>query len=110
MRVNASDNGNSSLHSIQANGNSIVGFLNGMAYAILGIPSVIYGYLLMKEAKKFSGLFLISNGIACFIGIIGYMTDCPVLSFGTMLGGVLFVVSLIFMFIEFKSRKEELKV
>ena len=43
---------------IQANSNSSVGLLNGLAYAILGIPSIIYGILLFRSSKKFSGVLL----------------------------------------------------
>lgn len=88
---------------IQANPSSLIGFLNGLAYAILGIPSIIYGILLFRKSKKFSGIFLLLNGILCIIGIVGYALDHAVISLGVMIGGIFFLISLLFMVIEFKS-------
>jgi len=87
---------------IQANSKSLIGFMNGMAYAIFGIPSIIYGILLIKELKKYSGIFLFINGIFCFVGIIGCLIGNSILEMGTMIGGVIFLISLIFMQFEFK--------
>ena len=86
---------------IQADSSSLIGFINGLAYAILGISSIIYGMLLFKELKKFSGSFLLLNGIFCIIGIIGYCIGNSIVAMGIMIGGVLFLISLIFMVIEF---------
>lgn len=90
---------------IQAKSDSIVGFINGLAYAVLGIPSVIYGYMLIKSSKKVSGVLLLINGVLCIIGIIGYMTDNAVLSLGVMAGGAVFLISLIFMILDFGNKK-----
>jgi hypothetical protein len=87
---------------IQADSKSLIGFLNGLAYALLGIPSIIYGLLLIKELKKYSGIILLLNGISCIIGIIGYLLGSSILSKGMMIGGILFLFSLLFMIIEFK--------
>jgi hypothetical protein len=87
---------------IQANSKSLIGFLNGLAYTLLGIPSIIYGLLLIKELKKYSGFFLLLNGILCIIGIIGYLLGNNILSKGMMIGGIIFLLSLLFMIIEFK--------
>jgi len=87
---------------IQANSKSLIGFINGMAYAILGIPSIIYGLLLIKELIKYSGFFLLLNGILCIIGIIGYVIGNSIVAMGIMVGGIIFLISLIFMVFEFK--------
>ncbi|MEN8201431.1 MAG: hypothetical protein ABFS28_02470 [Bacteroidota bacterium] len=89
---------------IQANPASAAGFINGLAYAVLGIPSIIFGYLLMAESGKFSGLTLMLNGIFCVIGIIGMMLDIRILSMGVMVGGFLFLVSLGCIWFELRSR------
>lgn len=89
---------------IQANSHSLIGFLNGVAYAILGIPSIIYGLMLLRKSKKLSGFFLLLNGISCIIGLAGYILNNAVIALGIMIGGILFLLSLIFMSIEFKSR------
>ena len=88
---------------IQANSHSLVGFLNGLAYAILGIPSIIYGVLLYRKAKRLSGVFLLINGIMCITGVIGYIMNSAVFALGVMIGGIVFLLSLIFMSIEFKN-------
>lgn len=90
---------------IQMKSNSIIGFLNGMAYAILGIPSIIFGQLLFKSGARFSGLFLLLNGISCMIGIIGYLAASSILEFGTVLGGMLFLTSLITLSVEIRDLK-----
>lgn len=90
---------------IQANSRSLVGFMNGLAYAILGIPSIIFGYLLIQEKKKYSGLFLLLNGALCIIGIIGYMVDIKIMASGIMIGGVVFLISLFCMIFEFKNNE-----
>lgn len=88
---------------IQVKSNSIIGFLNGMAYALLGIPSIIFGKLLFKSGKKFSGIFLYTNGISCIVGITGYIIGSSFLEFGTILGGILFLFSLVSITLEFKT-------
>ena len=88
---------------IQANKISLIGYLNGLAYAILGIPSIIFGILLFLKSIRLSGILLASNGLFCIIGIIGYILNNSILSTGTMIGGILFLLSLIFMIIDFRT-------
>jgi hypothetical protein len=90
---------------IQANPQSIIAFINGLAYAILGIPSIIYGLLLIKETKKYSGILLSLNGFFCIIGIIGCIIQNRVMSMGIMIGGIVFLLALAVMIIEFKQKK-----
>ena len=90
---------------IQANSHSLIGFTNGMAYAILGIPSIIYGYLLYKESKKYTGIFLALNGLFCIVGIIGYVIRNAAMSMGVLIGGVVFLISLIAMTVEFQFKE-----
>jgi hypothetical protein len=82
--------------SIQLWPSSTVGFFNGLAYAILGIPSIIFGWAMFKgnHALRIAGWFLALNGIACFLGIIGYFTGSALLSMGTVIGGVIFWLAL----------------
>jgi hypothetical protein len=89
---------------IQAYSKSIIGFMNGMAYAILGIPSIIYGILMYKEFKKLSGVLILLNGISCIIGIIGYIVNNSILATGIMIGGILFLGALAAMAFEFRSK------
>ena len=100
--LNNPDSINLVVQLIQANDKSLVGFINGLAYAILGIPSIIYGILLIKEMKKYSGIFLISDGMLCIIGIVGHIMKSDFLAWGTLVGGIVFLMVLFFIFVEFK--------
>ena len=83
--------------SLQLLPESAVGFFNGLAYAILGIPSIIFGMALTKDKFRhlqISGWLLLLSGIAGLLGIIGYLTGSAILSFGTLLGGAIFWLAL----------------
>jgi hypothetical protein len=89
---------------IQANPQSLAGLLNGIAYALLGVPSIVYGRMLLQRSKRYSGIFLLLNGVFCLIGLLGYLTNSAILAMGIMLGGILFLVSLGCMVTEFKIK------
>jgi len=75
---------------------SIIGFLNGLAYAILGIPSIVFGLVLRGgRVTAVAGWLLLLNGISCIFGIVGYMINSPLLSMGILIGGVLFLLAMI---------------
>lgn len=88
---------------IQSRSGTLIGFINGLAYAILGIPSIMYGYMLINDTKRLSGLFMLLNGISCIVGIIGSMIQNNIMSKGIMLGGIVFLISLVFMVLEFRN-------
>lgn len=90
---------------VQSKSETATGFINGLAYSILGIPSIIYGCMLIKDIKKISGIFLLINGVLCIIGIVGYLIKSTILSSGVMLGGIAFLISLVFMVLEFRSKQ-----
>ena len=75
---------------------SAIAFFNGLAYAILGIPSILYGALLWQHrgALGWGGLLLAFNGAACILGVIGFLAGNALLSQGVMIGGVLFLLAL----------------
>jgi len=85
---------------------SLVSFLNGFAYAILGIPSITFGIVLLKMGRyaKISGILLILNATACILGIAGYVMKSSILSMGTVVGGLLFLFSLIFLTLMFSQK------
>jgi hypothetical protein len=76
---------------------SLVSFFNNLAYAVLGIPSIIYGYVLAKGDKTMAaaGMLLALNGVACILGIIGIAMGNSLLSWGSAIGGGLYFLSLI---------------
>ena len=71
-------------------------FFNGLAYAILGIPSILYGALLWQRrgALRWGGTLLVLNGVVCILGVIGFLVESPPLRMGTLAGGVLFLLVL----------------
>ncbi len=77
---------------------STIAFINNYAYAILGIPSVLFGiaiYRMKQGLSKATGLILILSAFACLLGIIGIITGNQALSHGSAIGGGLFFLSLI---------------
>ena len=79
---------------------SEVSFFNGLAYALLGIPSIIFGIALLRgddRLLKTGGVLLALNGVACILGVIGDLSNLTLLRLGGVIGGVLFFFALIFM-------------
>jgi hypothetical protein len=91
---------------LQMWGNSGIAFVNNYAYAILGIPSVIFGWMMyrMNLAGKITGVLLMLNALACFLGSAGMVIGNRVLSYGSVAGGVLFLFSLIGMAVLFREK------
>lgn len=73
-----------------------ISFVNGLAYAILGIPSILFGWILwpLRGPLRWVGFLLALNGVACILGIIGLFTGNALISLGTVIGGVLFLPAL----------------
>jgi len=96
--------------SLQLSPGSTVGFFNNLAYAILGIPSIIFGRALTTNQSihlRISGWLLALNGIACIVGIIGYGSSSDILSMGSVLGGAIFWLALFPMTYDFLRRHDE---
>lgn len=77
---------------------STMAFINNYAYAILGIPSVLFGiaiYRMKQGLSRATGLMLILSAFACLLGIVGIITGNQALSQGSAIGGGLFFLSLI---------------
>jgi len=73
-------------------------FFNGLAYAVLGIPSIVFGAALSRHssrALKWAGRLLALNGAACILAVFGVLTHVPALQFGTIFGGGLFFMALL---------------
>jgi len=82
---------------IQAWPNSTVGVVNNLGYAVLGIPSVIYGVLLGRGegSLRVGGVFLALSGAASMVGFLGIVARSDVLGLGSIVGGVLFLAALV---------------
>lgn len=76
---------------------SIISVLNQLAYAVLGIPSIIFGLMLIKNKSisTLGGWFLAFNGVSCLIGVMGTAANNEVLAIGSVVGGTLFLFALI---------------
>lgn len=74
-------------------------FFNGLAYALLGIPSIIYGLVFATEqgALRAGGVLLALNGAACLVGVAGLLAGVPALALGVAAGGVLFILAMPFL-------------
>ena len=81
---------------VQAWPDSMVNVLNNLGYAVLGIPSIIFGVLLPRTERSLraAGALLAASGAASLIGIIGIANGSEVLSLGSIVSGVLFLIAL----------------
>jgi len=82
---------------VQGWSGSAIAVTNQLAYAILGIPSIIFGGLLIKDKRvsTLGGWLLALNGVSCIIGIIGTVANSEILAVGSVIGGALFLFSLV---------------
>lgn len=73
--------------------------LNNLAYAVLGVPSIVFGVLMLKStpALGLGGAFLLLSGLASIAGFIGVAMQSAWLSQGSAVGGVLFLLALVSM-------------
>ena len=75
---------------------SAVAFFNSLAYAVLGIPSIIFGLTLRERNMllNLAGILLALNGVACILGAIGVALHNSILRSGVLIGGVFFFLCL----------------
>jgi hypothetical protein len=78
---------------------SAVWVINNLAYALLGIPSIVFGILLARQGGWMAraGWLLALNGAACILGMLGIVLRSDPLSLGSVAGGVLFILALVLM-------------
>lgn len=82
---------------------SLTGFVNGLAYAALGIPSIIFGILLFRNAQvyRFGGLLLIASGVLSILALVGIGIGSFILSLLSPLGGFVFLLGIILLGVKF---------
>ncbi len=82
---------------IQSDPGSIAGLLNGLAYAVLGIPSIVFGVLLARRqgALRMGGVLLALSGAASIVGMVGSLARVQAIGLGTVAGGALFLLALV---------------
>lgn len=76
---------------------SLVAVVNALAYAVLAVPSLVFGLELYRTPGmlRIGGPALAISGAASLLGFLGYLLQNAVLSFGVVLGGGLFALALI---------------
>jgi hypothetical protein len=91
---------------------STVAFFNVLAYAILAIPSIVFGKALAgrsERALRAGGALLALSGGACLIGLAGTISRVESLRAGVVVGGCLFLLALVFCSVGFWLRVERSK-
>jgi hypothetical protein len=76
---------------------SLVNIVNNIGYAVLGIPSVVYGMILInaRPALRLGGFLLGLSGLASILGLIGIVLKNVSLGTGSVVGGGVFLLALI---------------
>lgn len=95
---------------IQSWNGSLVMVLNNLAYAILGLPSIAFGWVLLKQQgkyAKYSGILLILNALACIMGFIGILANNKLISIGSIIGGVIFILALVTLTVMFFKEADQ---
>jgi len=90
---------------IQLMPGSVISMINATAYCILGIPSVLFGWAMLRENKngKIAGILLILSALVSFTGIIGIIIKNKVMGYGILMGGLLFTIAVVFIYQMFKN-------
>lgn len=84
---------------------SAAGFLNSLAYAVLGIPSLILGMLFFRAGRPLrpGGLLLAVSGALSILGLIGLGIGSMLLNSLTLVSGAVFLLALFALAWAFRS-------
>jgi hypothetical protein len=76
---------------------SAVFIFNNLAYAVLGVPSIMFGILMLRSSPvvRFGGILLGLSGVASMAGFIGIVAQDPLVAKGSLVGGTLFLLALV---------------
>ena len=76
---------------------SAVGFVNGLAYAALAIPSIIFGVLFWPHgrAMRAGGLLLAASGFLSLLALFGTVAGSSLLAGASFWSGVVYLVGLV---------------
>lgn len=76
---------------------SAIQALNGLSYAVLGIPSIILGWIFYRKFRRlrFSGLLFIVSGVLSFVAIVGLAVRNYALGATTLASGAVFLAALV---------------
>ncbi len=81
---------------LQAWPGSAAAFFNNLGYAVLGIPSIIFGLQLARRPGllRWGGVLLALNGAACLLGMLGVLAKVSLLANGSLVGGGFYLLAL----------------
>ncbi len=87
---------------------SLAEFVNILAYAVLGIPSVVFGALLWGRSRMWSGAaaLLILSAVADVVALLGLVVESQLLIMGVLVGGFLFWAALLLMIVALREEAE----
>ncbi len=93
---------------IQLHPGSAIGVVNGLAYAVLGVPSVCYAIALRQRSRmgRITGYLLIINAVLCLLGLAGVVTDNSLLSIGTLAGGLVFTGAVLTLYLMLRQESQ----
>ena len=76
---------------------SVISIVNNLAYAVLGVPCMIFGVLMFNSTSvlRVGGVLLSLSGIASIAGFIGIAVQDAWLNKGSLIGGVFFLLALL---------------
>ncbi len=76
---------------------SAIQALNGLSYAVLGIPSIIFAVIMIRQnsALRPGGVMLAISGSLSLLAFIGLAVSSSVLADATLLSGFIFLIALI---------------
>jgi hypothetical protein len=82
---------------------SAISVINLLAYALLGIPSIIYGsaLLMVDRIGSIAGSLLVLSGAASILAFVGVILQNSTLASMTLVSGFIYAVALIFITIFF---------
>jgi hypothetical protein len=71
--------------------------LNGLSYAILGIPSIIFSVIMYRKTRslRVGSVLLALSGVLSIIALVGVALQNPVLGMMSLVAGFVYMVSLI---------------
>lgn len=74
---------------------SAVNVLNNLGYAVLDVPSILFGMLLGKADRwpRLAGVMLAFSGAASMIRMVGSIAGSAAPSMGSIVAGVLFLAA-----------------
>jgi hypothetical protein len=89
---------------------SAVAFVNALAYAVLGIPSILLGVLMYRRGQglRRGSLLLVLSGVMSMVALIGVGVDSAGLALMSPLGGFVYMVALILLGVNFLRQPQSL--